>query len=68
MEKLLTISQLSELLQVSPKTIYQWTHIGFVPHYKFPKGVRFRIIEIENWLKSRKKRGRASYVLVDKGP
>jgi excisionase family DNA binding protein len=60
-EKLLTIKQLSELIQVSQKTIYQWTHIGFIPHYKFPKGVRFRENEVEKWLQNRLKKGRRKY-------
>jgi excisionase family DNA binding protein len=57
-EKLLTIQQLSDLIQISPKTIYQWTHIGFIPHYKFPKGIRFYEEEILAWLKKRKAGGR----------
>lgn len=61
MEKLLTIHQLSDLIQVRPKTIYQWTHVGFIPFYKLPKGVRFKISEIENWLLSRKRKGRRKY-------
>lgn len=61
MEKLLTIQQLSELIQVSPKTIYQWTHIGYVPYYKLPKGIRFRQQEVEIWLKRKKKGGRFRY-------
>jgi len=61
MEKLLTIRQLSELIQVSPKTIYQWTHIGFIPHYRFPKGLRFREAEIEKWVAHRKIKGRNAY-------
>jgi len=65
MEKLLTISQLSELLQISCRTIYDWTHTGFIPHYKFPKGVRFKLSEVERWLERRKKRGRENYQ-VDK--
>lgn len=63
MEKLLTIKDLSELLQVSPKTIYQWTHTGFIPHYKLPKGVRFRMADIEKWLKTIKTIGRDRYKL-----
>jgi len=62
-EKLLTIRQLSDLIQVSPKTIYQWTHIGFIPHYKFPKGLRFKVREIERWLEKRKQNGRFKYCL-----
>lgn len=61
MEKLLSIDQLSELLQVSRRTLYDWTHTGFIPHYKFPKGVRFKISEIERWLEKRATRGRIRY-------
>lgn len=58
MEKLLTIQQLGELIQVSPKTIYQWTHIGFIPHYKLPKGVRFKKADVTAWLSKRHRKGR----------
>lgn len=61
MDRLLTVKDLSELLQVSPKTVYQWTHVGFIPHYKLPKGVRFGREEIFIWLKHKKKKGRQSY-------
>ncbi len=61
MEKLLTIEQLSELTQISRSTLYEWTHAGFIPHYKFPKGVRFKEAEINNWLKKRRKVGRNTY-------
>lgn len=61
MEKLLTIKQVSEWLQVNPSTIYQWTHAGFAPHYKLGRSVRFKASEVENWLKSRTRKGRSSY-------
>jgi len=63
MKKFLTVEEVGELLQVSRSTIYEWTHSGFIPHYKFPKNVRFKAIEVEEWLKRRKRRGRASYRL-----
>ena len=58
MERLLTIRQLSDSIQISPKTIYQWTHTGFIPHYKLPKGVRFRKRDVESWLNSKHRKGR----------
>ncbi len=58
MEKLLKVEQLSEIIQVSPSTIYHWTQADFIPHYKFPKGIRFRLSDIDNWLKRRKHNGR----------
>lgn len=61
MKKLLTIQQLSELIQISRNTLYEWTHIGFIPHCKFPKGIHFRVSDIERWLQKRKKRGKSAY-------
>jgi len=63
MEKLLTVKQLGELMEISESTLYEWTHSGFIPHYKLPKGVRFKISEIELWLKKRKRKGRSAYRL-----
>jgi len=60
-EKLLTVQQLSELIQISRSTLYEWTHCGFIPHYKFPNGVRFKETEIDDWLRKRQKKGRASF-------
>jgi len=61
MEKLLKIEQVADLFQVSKRTIYDWTHTDYIPHYKFPKGLRFKPSEVERWLGRRKKRGREIY-------
>lgn len=61
MERLLKINDIADLLQVSRRTIYDWIHVGFIPHYRFPKGIRFREVEIERWLKKRLKKGRSTY-------
>ena len=61
MEKLLTVQQVCDLFQVKRSTVYDWTHIGYIPHYKFPKGIRFKSTEIENWLKRRQVVGREKY-------
>lgn len=58
MEKLLKVEELCDLLQVSRSTVYEWTHIGFIPHYKFPNSIRFKGSDIEYWLKNRKVKGR----------
>jgi excisionase family DNA binding protein len=63
MEKLLTVEQLGELIQISRRTIYEWSHSGFIPHYKLPKGVRFKASEVEKWLNSKKRKGRNQYKL-----
>jgi len=61
MERLLKIGQVADLFQVSKRTIYDWTHTDYIPHYKFPKGIRFKHSEVERWLERRKKRGRGNY-------
>ncbi len=60
MEKLLTVQQLSELIQASPRTIYNWVHIGYIPYYKVSGFVRFRAEQIEGWLRKKRRRGRTS--------
>lgn len=64
MGKLLTVKDLSEWLQVSPKTIYNWTHIGYIPHFKLPKGVRFSEQAISAWLNKKRKMGRYLYKIT----
>lgn len=61
MEKLLKVEQVAELLQVSKRTIYDWTHVDYIPHYKFRNGVRFKESEVERWLNKKKQKGRVEY-------
>ena len=63
-ETYITVDQLSQIIQVSKRTIYEWTHIGFIPHYKFPKGIRFKVSEVESWMKRRSKKGRLQFNIV----
>ena len=63
MEKLLTVKDISKIFQMSPKTIRHWAQIGYIPHYKFRKELRFRIDEIARWQRKKQKNGRASYKL-----
>lgn len=65
MERLLKVQDVCDLLQVSRSTVYEWTHIKYIPHYKFANGVRFKQIEIENWLKRKKIVGRSNYNIGD---
>ena len=46
---------------MSPKTIYNWTHVGFIPFIKLPKDIRFREAEVNQWLKKRQRKGRNSF-------
>jgi len=48
----LTISELSDWLQVKPGTLYAWTSQGKIPHLKIHGLVRFQADEIQQWLTS----------------
>ena len=63
MEKLLTIKQLSEILGYSCRTIYEWTHYGFIPYIKLGGLVHFKESNIDLWLKKRERKGRDAYKL-----
>ena len=51
MEKLLNPSQLAEILNVQPGTIYSWLSRGVdIPHVKIAGTVRFREKAVTDWL------------------
>jgi excisionase family DNA binding protein len=58
MERYVNLKEIAEFLAVSPNTVYYWISIDFIPHYRLPKGVRFKTSEIERWMSRRKKIGR----------
>lgn len=64
MEKLLTLPQVCDLLQVSPALIYKWVHYGFVPHVKIGTVLRFKESELIRWLQGRERKGRRSYRII----
>lgn len=53
--KLITIQELSELLKVKPKTLYQWAELRQIPFLKLNGALRFDLDDIESWLASCKK-------------
>lgn len=61
MEKLLTIQQVSDLLQVSRSLVYKWVHYDFMPYIKLGNLLRFRESDLVGWLKRRSHRGRESF-------
>lgn len=58
MQKLLTVEEIADYLQVKPSTIYQWTHQGFIPHVKLGNRVRFRLSRVDRWIEKRENNGR----------
>lgn len=67
MEKLLKINEVSEILGISPKTIYNWVCYGYIPHFKVfnQRGhrgvVRFKQSDLDQWLEKRRQTGRSTY-------
>jgi excisionase family DNA binding protein len=60
MDQLLTPKQIAEKLGVKLSTLYNWTHIGFIPHTKLGGLLRFREKDIELWIQKRSQAGRAT--------
>jgi len=52
--KLLDVSQLSAMLNVKKKTIYDWVHKGKIPYLKLGGLLRFDPTDIDQWLKKKK--------------
>ena len=49
---MLTIAQVSELLNIKTSTLYAWVHQGKIPHVKIHGLIRFQSDEIQQWLTS----------------
>ena len=58
MEKLLNIHEISDLLGVKPSTVRKWVHLGFIPHVKLGRAVRFEKKAIEEWVSEQSREGR----------
>ncbi len=66
MERLMTAKQVSELIEVKPSTIYQWVHLGLIPHVKLGKCVRFKKAELFRWIDKNLRKERISFRSVEK--
>ncbi len=52
MDTLLTVKQVSKILNAKAKTIYSWAENGNIPCLKINGLLRFVPAEIEDWIKS----------------
>ena len=57
-QRLMTVDQMAEWLQVKPRTIYQWVHEGYIPVIKLGALVRFDQASVGKWLRTRETTGR----------
>lgn len=51
-EEILNVSTLAKYLKVTPKWIYERTHLKEIPYYKVGGQLRFRREDIDNWIRS----------------
>lgn len=57
MEKLLTIEEVSEWLQIPKGSLYNMVHEGRIPYIKLSNGrLRFRKISLEKWIEEIEKK------------
>ena len=61
MEKLLTVEQLCELLQVKKGLVYKWVHYRNIPHIKIGNVLRFKESRVEKWIAKRERKGHKDY-------
>lgn len=54
MEKLLTLQQIAQKLQISETTLYKLARNGKIPAIKIGNQWRFKVEDIEKWLESQK--------------
>jgi excisionase family DNA binding protein len=59
--KIVTIRELSKILKVKEKTLYQWAELGQIPCIKFNGCLRFDLDDIMQWKKDCTKEPTAGY-------
>jgi excisionase family DNA binding protein len=59
--KIVTIKELSALLKVKEKTLYQWAELGQIPSVKLNGALRFDLEDVMRWIKDCKKEVQNSY-------
>ena len=52
MKNLVSIEKIAEILDTSPKTIYDCTATRRIPHYKLGRLVKFDVDEVMAWLQT----------------
>ena len=58
MVKLLNVTEVAQLIGVRPSTIYQWTHLKFIPYVKVGRLVRFKPDAVMKWVDETESGGR----------
>lgn len=51
-QKLLTINEVAEYLQISEVTLKKWVKNNDIPYYRVGKNFRFKRSDLDEWLKT----------------
>lgn len=62
--KIVTVKELSELIKVKEKTLYQWAELGQIPCIKLHGCLRFDWDDIQAWMKDCKKDAHTGYNIL----
>ena len=64
-EKLLTVEEVSEYLNIKKRTLYKYAQKNYIPHVRINKKViRFQIAKIDNWLETLKNNYKAWHLVL----
>ena len=58
---LISVKELSQVLNVKPSTIYQWAELRQIPYIKLNGSLRFDLEDIQKWIASCKVEPQSSY-------
>ena len=65
--EILTIKELSELIRIKEKTLYQWANSGVIPYIKLNGSLRFDLDDIQTWINKCKKEPQSRYNPLNSG-
>jgi excisionase family DNA binding protein len=57
-EGLWDVKDLCTRLRVARSTVYDWVHMGYIPHVRLGACVRFRPSEVTEWVRAQAQPGR----------
>ena len=68
--RLVTVKEVSEILNVKPSTLYQWAELGQIPCIKLNGALRFDMSDINGWIEDCKRDPDSEYnpVIQTRGP
>ena len=62
----MTAKQVSELIEVKPSTVYRWVDLGYIPHVKLGRCVRFKKADLIRWIDQNHRKERVSFKSVER--